>query len=189
MVFRSVCTIFARSKCCNNLLNALNMNFFKTIIISCCVATSLMACANGNSETQAATEADTTISQVNTSQVIDGKVNEINQDQFAELIADWQTGEWNFKGPRPAIVDFNATWCGPCRKLAPILKELAKEYASKIDFYSVDVDQNMPMAQAFGIRSIPMLLICPVDGQPQGLTGLHPKDDIKTAITDITGIE
>lgn len=148
------------------------------------MASSLSACANGNGAND-----NTTSQEVTTTKVVEGTVNEIGQAQFAELIADWQANEWHFKGQRPAVIDFTATWCGPCRKLAPILKELARHYSGKIDFYSVDVDDNKSLVYAFGVRSIPMLMICPVDGQPQALVGLYPKEDIITAIKDITTVE
>lgn len=75
---------------------------------------------------------------------IKGKVQEIDMEQFAEKIGFIleQDTSFHFKGNRPAVVDFNATWCGPCRKLAPILDELAKQFKGKVDFYSVDVDKT-----------------------------------------------
>ncbi|MCF0181981.1 MAG: thioredoxin fold domain-containing protein [Muribaculaceae bacterium] len=110
------------------------------------------------------------------------KVVAINQDQFAQLVCDYTKGEWTMKSDKPVVVDFNATWCGPCRRLAPVLEDLAAEYAGRVTFYSVDVDQNKPLAMAFGARSIPMLLICPVKGKPQTIVGLYPKDEIVKAI-------
>lgn len=113
-----------------------------------------------------------------------GTVMVINQDEFAEKLCDWHGDEWIYKSSRPAVVDFNATWCGPCRQLAPILKELAIEMP-EVDFYSIDVDENRPMAKAFGVSSIPMLLICPLKGDPTVLVGLHPKEEIVKAINQV----
>ncbi len=110
------------------------------------------------------------------------KVTEINQDQFAQNVADYTANEWKFKGDKPVVVDFNATWCGPCRRLAPILEELAGEYDGRVTFYSIDVDKNRPLAQAFQVQSIPMLLLCPVEGEPQAIVGLYPKEEIVKAI-------
>ncbi len=111
-----------------------------------------------------------------------GEVAEISQSDYASMVSDYTSSNWNFKGVRPAIIDFNATWCGPCKRLAPILKELAKEYKGKVDFYSVDVDKNKDLARAYGIRSVPMLLFVPQQGQPQASLGLMPKGEIKKAI-------
>ena len=110
------------------------------------------------------------------------KVVEINQDKFAELVADFKDSTWKLKSSIPVVVDFNATWCGPCKRLAPVLEELAKEYDGRIAFYSIDVDKNKPLAQAFPVRSIPMLLLCPVEGEPQQIVGLYPKEEIVKAM-------
>lgn len=106
------------------------------------------------------------------------KVIEINQDQFAELVADYKSDKWVMKSDKPVVIDFNATWCGPCKRLAPVLEELAQEYDGRIVFYSIDVDKNKPLAQAFQVRSIPMLLMCPVEGEPQSIVGLYPKEEM-----------
>lgn len=164
----------------------MKMNLIKTTIIACAAALlPLGACAHGSQQATAPPAADSTavVAQPASAAVAAGQVNEIDQEQFAQLVAEWQGVEqWNYKGTRPAVVDFNATWCGPCRQLAPILKELAATYAGRVDFYSIDVDDNRPLAMAFGVQSIPMLLICPVDGQPQALVGLQPKEVIQQVL-------
>ena len=111
-----------------------------------------------------------------------GVVTDITQSQYKELVSDYTKGEWNFRGSRPAIVDFSATWCGPCKRLAPILDELAAEYSGEIDFYKVDVDQCPQLSQAYGVRSVPMVLFCPVDGRPEAITGLYPKEELVRVI-------
>lgn len=83
------------------------------------------------------------------------------------------------------MVDFNATWCGPCRKLAPILDELAKQFKGKVDFYSVDVDKNRHLAQVLQVRSVPFLVFFPKKGTPKTLTGLYPKEVIAKKINEI----
>ena len=92
--------------------------------------------------------------------------------------------DWKFEGKRPAIVDFYATWCGPCKALHPILEELSKEYSGKIDIYQIDVDQEQDLAAAFGIRSIPTLLMIPMNEQPRISQGALPKDQLKKAIDE-----
>lgn len=111
-------------------------------------------------------------------------VKEINQTQFKQLVSNYSGGykNWSFKGTRPAIIDFYAVWCGPCKKLAPIVEELAKEYKGKIDFYKINIDNNPELAQEYQVGSIPMLLLAPTTGVPQIITGLYPKEEIIKAI-------
>lgn len=92
---------------------------------------------------------------------------------------------WKFEGKRPAVVDFYATWCGPCKMVAPILEELAKTYAGKVDIYKVDVDKEPEIARAFGISSIPTMLFIPVEGDPQSAVGALPKADLQKSIESL----
>ena len=114
-----------------------------------------------------------------------GKIIEINQDQFNELIADINNPDWAFKGQRPAVVDFSAVWCGPCRKMTPILEQLAKEFSDNVDFYSVNVDNNKDLAVALGVRNIPLIIFCPMDGNPSATVGLQDYDTILSKINEI----
>lgn len=100
-------------------------------------------------------------------------VTELTLDAFKDKIMDYEANpkEWKYKGERPAIIDFYAVWCGPCKATAPIVNSLAEEYAGKVDFYKVDVDKQQELAALFGIRSIPSLLFIPVEGQPQMQVG------------------
>lgn len=82
------------------------------------------------------------------------------------------------------IIDFYATWCGPCKAIAPILEELAKEYAGKIVIYKIDTDKERELAAAFGISSIPTLLFIPAKGDPQVAQGALPKESLKRAIDE-----
>lgn len=92
--------------------------------------------------------------------------------------------EWKYEGDKPAIVDFYATWCGPCKMIAPVLEELAKEYAGQIVIYKIDTDKEPELSAAFGIRSIPTLLFIPMTGEPQIAQGAMPKAALKKAINE-----
>ncbi len=104
-------------------------------------------------------------------------VQSINQDQFKELIADWGARDWRVVSPRPVVVDFYADWCAPCKRLAPILRDIAQHYHGEVDFYRINVDNNPDIAAAFEIRSIPLLLICPLEDDPKTVTGLYPMQE------------
>jgi thioredoxin 1 len=83
------------------------------------------------------------------------------------------------------LKDFYADWCGPCKMVAPILEELSEEYKGQIDIYKVDTEDQQELAAAFGIRSIPSMLFCPAEGQPQMAQGALPKPSLKQAIEEI----
>ena len=114
-----------------------------------------------------------------------GTVQAIGQMQYKQMVSDFDSTAWNFKGQRPALVDFNAVWCGPCKRLAPLLEQLAQKYKGKVDFYSVDVDKNKQLARTYGIQSVPMMLLIPVSGQPTAITGLVPIEKIDEAIGSV----
>lgn len=97
--------------------------------------------------------------------------------------------EWKFEGDKPAMIDFYANWCAPCKIVAPILEELSKEYNGKIDIYKIDTEKERELASVFGIQSIPSLLFIPKEGQPQMALGALPKDTFKKAIKDVLNIE
>jgi len=110
-------------------------------------------------------------------------------ETFKEKVFDYtQGGEWSFKGTKPAVIDFYADWCQPCKMVAPILEELSTEYTG-IDFYKVDTEVENELAAVFQIRSIPSILFIPLTGQPQMAMGALPKETFKTAIKDVLGVE
>lgn len=114
----------------------------------------------------------------------EGVVKEISASEFKKLVSNYDGGykNWSYQGTRPAIIDFYASWCGPCKQLSPIVEELAKEYKGKIDFYKVNIDDNKDLAIAYSISSIPLLLYAPVTGKPQTVAGLYPKSELINAI-------
>ena len=97
--------------------------------------------------------------------------------------------EWKFEGDKPCVIDFYADWCGPCKMVAPILEDLAKDYGGKLDIYKVDTEEETELAAAFGIKSIPSLLFVPKDGQPQMAMGALPKETFVKAFKDVLGVE
>ncbi|MCX8105775.1 MAG: thioredoxin [Ignavibacterium album] len=107
----------------------------------------------------------------------------LTKETFLEKVFDYEKNqEWKYQGELPAIIDFWAPWCGPCRMVGPILEELSEEYAGKIKVYKVNTDEEQELGAVFGIRSIPSLLFIPVDGQPKMAVGALPKETLKQAI-------
>lgn len=114
------------------------------------------------------------------------KMEHLTKQAFLEKVFNFeQNKEWKFEGNLPCIIDFYADWCQPCKMVAPILEELSEEYEGKINIYKVDTEVEQELAAAFGIRSIPSLLFCPKDEQPQMAQGALPKETFKQVIDDI----
>ncbi|HMB01656.1 MAG TPA: thioredoxin [Spirochaetota bacterium] len=114
----------------------------------------------------------------------------LNKQTFKDKIFDYEKEkEWRFKGDRPVIIDFYADWCGPCRIVAPILEELAREYEGRIDIYKINTEHESELAGAFGISSIPSILFIPVKGKPQMSAGALPKESFKEAIKSVLQVE
>lgn len=111
----------------------------------------------------------------------------LTKADFLEKVANYESNpnEWKYLGDKPAIVDFYASWCGPCKAIAPVLEELAAEYGDQIYIYKVDTEAERELAAAFGIRSIPSLLFIPMDGKPQMAQGALPKETFKQAINEV----
>ena len=96
----------------------------------------------------------------------------LNTEQFRDRIFDYKTErEWVYKGDKPCVIDFYTTWCGPCKRLAPIMDELSQTYCGQVAFYKADTEQERELAYVFGISSIPQVLYIPVNGKPMLLKG------------------
>jgi thioredoxin len=109
---------------------------------------------------------------------------ELTSEEFKKKVMDFDQHptEWKFEGDKPAIVDFYATWCGPCKATAPIMDQLAVEYAGKVDFYKVDIDQQEDVAAAFNVQSIPAILFIPKKGDPNMSVGAMMKSQFEDII-------
>lgn len=106
-------------------------------------------------------------------------VTYLTTDEFKERIFDYTASrEWTYKGDKPCVIDFYTTWCGPCKRLAPIMEELSQTYCDKVTFYKVDTERERELAGLFRINSIPQVLYIPMQGQPMLLKGLYPKGNI-----------
>lgn len=111
----------------------------------------------------------------------------LTKADFLKKVADYEKNptEWKYLGDKPALIDFYASWCGPCKALAPVLEELAAEYGDQIHIYKINTEEEQELAAAFGIRSIPTLLFIPMEGKPQMAQGALPKAMLKKAIDDV----
>lgn len=119
------------------------------------------------------------------------KAINITKEDFLSKVMDYKNNpnEWKYLGDKPAVIDFYASWCGPCKMMAPIMDELAKEYEGKVYIYKVDTEAEEELARIFGIRSIPSLLFVPMDGQPMMMQGALPKTELKKIIKENLGVE
>ena len=112
-------------------------------------------------------------------------VEPLTNDQFKEKIWNYDTDkEWKYLGDKPAIIDLYATWCGPWKRLAPILEEIQKEYGSKIQIYKVDTDKEKQLSNLFNVSSIPLMVFIPKKGEPFLVTGLRPKEQLVEIINE-----
>jgi thioredoxin 1 len=108
---------------------------------------------------------------------------------FKEKIFNYEENQdWKYNGTLPAVIDFYADWCQPCKMLAPILEELATEYEGKINIYKVNTEEQQELASVFGIQSIPSILFIPKEGIPTMAAGALPKGTFVEAFKDVFGI-
>lgn len=109
----------------------------------------------------------------------------MSAQDFKDKVFNYETEkEWKYSGTLPAIIDFYADWCGPCKMVAPILEELSDEYEGKLLIYKVDTEKELELSGVFGIQSIPTILFIPVEGQPMMQPGALPKKAFKQVIEE-----
>lgn len=119
------------------------------------------------------------------------KAINLTKEDFLTKVMDYKNNptEWKYLGDKPSVIDFYASWCGPCKMMAPIMDELAKEYEGKVYIYKIDTEAEEELAQIFGIRSIPSLLFIPMDGKPMMSQGALPKAELKKIINENLGVD
>ncbi len=113
------------------------------------------------------------------------KTIKLTTEDFKQKVFDYtQEQEWKYQGTVPAIIDFYADWCGPCKMVAPVLEELAGEYEGKLIIYKVDTEKEVELSAVFGIQSIPSFLFIPIEGKPMMQPGALPKNTFKKVIDE-----
>lgn len=114
----------------------------------------------------------------------------LTKETFLQKVFNYEeNSEWKYEGDLPAIIDFYADWCGPCKMVAPILEEISEEYKGKMHVYKVNTDEEQELAGAFGIQSIPSLLFVPTDDKPQMAAGALPKPTLLKAMKEVLNVE
>ena len=114
----------------------------------------------------------------------------LTKETFLSKVFNYEINkEWKFEGNKPCVIDFYADWCGPCKMVAPVLEELAKDFEGKLDIYKVNTEEEQELASVFGIRSIPSILFVPATGQPQMAMGALPKETFIKAFKDVLGVD
>lgn len=162
----------------------MNKRIFSIVLVA---SIAMLGCgsSNGSSEPGKTGNAAQTAASVTGDEP--GRVIQMTKAMFIEKVFNYEVNpnEWKYLGEKPCIIDFYADWCGPCKRVAPIMDELAQQYKDQIVIYRVNTDQERELAQIFNIRSIPSILYCPSEGKPQMTMGALPKSEFESMIKEL----
>lgn len=116
----------------------------------------------------------------------ESKVKQLTYKEFLKKVWNFENNPNTFvyKGKLPAVIDFYADWCGPCRRVAPVMEKLAEEYDGQLLVYKINVDQEKELANAFQVKSIPMVLFIPLEGQPMMQVGAMQEAEYKKVVDE-----
>ena len=156
----------------------------KLLVLSIALSAIFFSCGNSDNNKEAKKQ-DATVSESTINEKI--YVKEISYKDFIKNVWDFEmsVNEFAFKGNKPCVVDFYATWCGPCKTIAPIIEKLAKEYDGKIDFYKVDCDKEMKLASIMQVRNIPMVFFMKNGAQPEKSVGAKDEAFFRSQINKL----
>lgn len=157
----------------------------KKLIFSTLIALAAFS-AIGFAQTKTATATKSTSTKPSVIYAKGSEVIHLDKDAFKIQVFDFETQkEWMYNGKLPAILDFYADWCGPCKMLAPHLEELQKQYKGKLQVFKINTDKNRELSAAFGIQSLPTIVFVPMTGQPQAAMGYRPLADLEKDVNNI----
>ena len=158
----------------------------KVLFATVLLFTAFVSCANTPKKETKATEKNNKVLTENKETKVMEPIH-LTKEEFLTKVANYESNpnEWKYLGDKPALIDFYADWCGPCKAIAPVQDELAAEYGGRIYIYKINTETEPELASAFGIRSIPSLLFVPMTGQPQMGAGALPKQQLKEAIDNL----
>ena len=157
----------------------------KTLFIPFVLASLLLTFSCGNAKNTPDTKVTRETGQP-VADVSNAKPVQMSKALFDTNVFDFEKNpdNWIYKGTRPCVIDFYADWCRPCKQVAPLMEGFAASYQGKVDIYKVNVDQERELAELFGIRSIPTVMFCPMEGKPQMSQGALTKENYEQIINE-----